>query len=125
MVDKFKPAGREQWDNFAVQLCARGRKLNLGWKLRDGHTCRNRFDKLIPKQKSTGSTDVPDIILEAMRVKEAVEEHLFCGAFADSSPDSASLRRRFNCVYQQKSTIYPDKLTSYQTMSLCRTSSRE
>jgi hypothetical protein len=46
MVDKFKPARRDQ--------------LNFGWKLSDGETCRNRFDRLIPKQKPTGSTEVPD-----------------------------------------------------------------
>jgi len=63
---------------LAPQLCARGRKLNVGWKLRYGQAYRNRFDKLIPKQKPTGSTEVPDIVLEAMRVKEIVEMHLFC-----------------------------------------------
>jgi hypothetical protein len=66
MVDKFKPAGRDQWYKLALQLCARGRELNLGWKLRDGQTCRNRFDKLIPNKKPTGSTEVPDVVLEAM-----------------------------------------------------------
>ena len=64
MLDKFKPAGRDQWDKLAVQLCVRGRELDLGWKLRDG------------KQ-------VPDIVLEAKRVKEV------CEALVDNSPDSA------------------------------------
>ena len=36
-----------------------------------------------PNQKPTGSTEVPDIVLEA------VEEYLFCGALVDNSPDSA------------------------------------
>jgi hypothetical protein len=36
MVDRFKPSGPDQWDKLAVQLCARGRELNLGWKLRHG-----------------------------------------------------------------------------------------
>ena len=57
MVYKFKPAGRDQWDKMAVQLCARGREVNLGWKLGNGHTWRNVFEKPIPKQKRIGSTE--------------------------------------------------------------------
>jgi hypothetical protein len=44
--------------------------------------------KLIRKQKPTGSTEVPDIVLEEMRVKEAVEEHLLFEALVKNSPDS-------------------------------------
>jgi len=73
---------------LADHLCARDRALNLGWKLRDGQTSRNWFDKLIRKQKPTGSAEVSDIVLEAMRFKEPVEKHLFCGALVDNSPDS-------------------------------------
>ena len=57
--------------------------------LRDGQTCRSRSDKFIPKQKLTGSTEVAYIIQEGMRVKEATEEHLFCGAHVDKFLDSA------------------------------------
>jgi len=89
MEDKLKPAGRYHWDNLAIQVCARGRELNLGSKLTDGHTCLNRFEKLIPKQKRTGITEIADIVLEAMRVKETVEEHHFCGAIDDNSASSA------------------------------------
>jgi len=41
---------------LGLQFCARVRELNLGWKLRDGQTLRNRFDKFISKQKPIGST---------------------------------------------------------------------
>jgi len=93
MVDKFKPAGRDQWYKLALQLCARGRELNLGWKLRDGQTCRNRFDKLIPNKKPTGSTEVPDVVLEAMWLKDAID--------LDNSPGS-SVTEEVNENLQEK-----------------------
>jgi hypothetical protein len=67
---KRSPAGQDQWDKLAVQLCVRDRELNLGWKLRDGQTCQ----KLIPKQKQTGATEFPDIVLRQCEFPSGARE---------------------------------------------------
>jgi len=75
---KRSHAGWDQWNKVAVQLCARGRELNLGWKPRNCQTCWYRFDKLISKQKPTGFTEVPEIVDSAVpeMVNENLEEEL-------------------------------------------------
>jgi hypothetical protein len=57
---------------------------------RTGLFCLRRFEKLIPKQKPTGSTVIPKIF------QEALNEHLFTGAVLDNIEEDRKSIPRFN-----------------------------
>jgi hypothetical protein len=78
--DKFKLAGRDQWDKLAVRLFAPGREINLGWKLRKDQTCQNRFDCLILKQKSSGSTESDNTFERLLKISRKSMNFHHCPA---------------------------------------------
>ena len=84
LVDELKPAGADQWERLGLHLCARGRELGQSWPFRTGPSCRSRFDKLISKQKPTGSTVIPKIVQDALKGRDALNQHLLTGAVVDN-----------------------------------------
>ena len=70
--------------NWVYTVWARGWELGQSWPFRTGPSCCCRFDKLVPKQKLTGSTFIPKIVQDAFKASDTLNEHLFTGAVVDN-----------------------------------------
>ena len=84
LVHELKPAGAHQWEKLGLHFCAWGRELAQSWPFRTGPSCHSRFDKLIPKQKPTGSTVIPKIVQDNLKESDALNKNLFTGAVVDN-----------------------------------------
>jgi len=82
LVHELNPAGAEQW---VFALMPRGKELGQSWPFRIGPSCRSLCNKLILKQKPTGSTVIPKI------VQDPLNEHLFTGAVVDNIEEEMAI----------------------------------
>jgi len=93
LVHELKPAGADQWEKLGSRLCARARELGQSWTFRTGPSCRRRFNKLIPKHKPTGSTVIPKIVQDALKARDALNEHLFTRAVVEYIEEDMVIER--------------------------------
>jgi hypothetical protein len=89
VVDAIKPAGKDMWGKVEVALHCKGLSRNMSWPERDGETCKKKFGSLIPKQKPTGSTEIPILTAEVMRINTSIEESWYAGALDEVCANSS------------------------------------
>ena len=76
IVDAIKPAEREQLKKVARELFVKGGTVFLT----DGDAIKKKFYSLIPKQKTTGETEVPSVASRALMIRNSIAEHWCAGS---------------------------------------------
>ena len=72
---ELKLAGVDQWEELGLHLCVRKRKLGQSWPFR------------------TGSTVIPKIVQDALKARDALNEHLFTRAVVEYIEEDMVIER--------------------------------
>ena len=107
LVHELNPAGAEQW---VFALMPRGKELGQSWPFRIGPSCRSLCNKLILKQKPTGSTVIPKI------VEDALNKHLFTGGVVDNIEEGMVIK---GVQEELKLEAFPSRFQVTMTLLCC------